>query len=234
MQQAKTDYANQKNIYEEKRQRIEMLKSQLESYREQLDNDKKAKQQLLDVTRNDEARYQQLLAQARAERNAIEGVISTIQLKDGTPISKGQVIAVVGNSGAPYCSTGSHLHFEVRKNGTLENPSLYLRGGVNFSYSYDAEQYDYYGSVSPSGNWDWPLDEPIIIHQGFGTHGFAKSFYPGGFHTGIDMTSASSDLIKAPTDGILYKGSTSCSGAAMNYVAIDHGGGVVSWYWHVR
>lgn len=233
-QQAKNDYQNQKTIFEDKKARIEALKVQLEEYTGQLDADKKGKQDLLTVTKNDEKRYQQLLSAARAERNAIEGVVSGIQLVNGAPVSKGQAIAIIGNSGAPYCSTGPHLHLEVRVNGSLTNPSSYLSGGVNFSYSYGSDQYGYYGSISPSGSWDWPISEPIVINQGYGSHGYAQSFYPSGVHTGIDMDSNGSSVIKAPTDGTVYKGSTSCGGAAMNYVALDHGNGVVSWYWHVQ
>lgn len=233
-QQAKNDYQNQKAIFEEKKKKVEALNAQLEDYTAQLNQDKKSKQELLDVTKNDEKKYQSLLASAIAEKNAIEGVVSSIQLVNGTPVSEGQVIAVIGNSGAPYCSTGPHLHFEVRKNGTIDNPNNFLRGGVSLEYSYGSDQYDYYGTVNPSGSWNWPLDETILVNQGFGSHGYARSFYPSGVHTGIDMESKSSSLIKAPKSGTLYKGTTSCSGAAMNYAAIDHGDDIISWYWHVK
>lgn len=233
-QQARNDYENQKNIYEDQKAKVEALKAQLEKYTAQIEQEKKSKEDLLAVTKNDEKKYQSLLATLQAERSAIEGVISSIQLENGTPVIKGQVIAQVGNSGAPYCSTGPHLHFEVRVNGADVNPNPYLKSGVNFQYSYGEDQYGYYGSLSPSGEWDWPLDEVITINQGYGSHGFARSFYGDGTHHGIDMNSNSSTLIKAPSGGMLYKGSTSCSGVPMNYVAVDHGGGVVSWYWHVR
>lgn len=233
-QQAKNDYQNQKTIFEVKKEKVEVLKGQLEEYTSQLDADKAEKEELLSVTQNDERKYQSLLASARAERNAIEGVVSSIKLVDGSPVTKGQTIAVVGNSGAPYCSTGPHLHFEVRSNGALVDPGGYLRSGVNFTYSYGSDQYGYYGSVNPTGSWDWPLAETIRVNQGYGSHGYARSFYPSGSHTGIDMVSLSSSLITSPADGTVYRGSTSCSGAAMNYVAVDHGGGIVSWYWHVQ
>jgi len=233
IQQAKTDYENQKSLFEEKKVKVVSLKTQLEEYNKQIDEEKKAKEDLLRVTKNDESKYQNLLAAARAEQNAIEGVISSLQLKDGTPVKQGQTIAVVGNSGAPVCSTGPHLHFEVRKGGGLENPSNYLKSGVNFQYSYDSGSYDYYGTINPSGSYDWPLDETITINQAYGSHGYARSFYSGGSHTGIDMVGGSS-LIKASKDGTLYKGTTSCGSAVLNYVAVDHGDGVVFWYWHVR
>lgn len=232
-QAAKNDYANQKALFEGKKARVEQLKKQLEVYIAQLDQDKKSKQTLLELTKNDEKRYQDLLAKARAEVAAIEGVVATIALKDGTPVKEGQTIALIGNSGAPYCSTGPHLHFEVRRNSATENPANYLRSGVSYMYSYPPDQYEYYGVVNPTGSWNWPLSEPIKINQGYGSHGYAKSFYPDGFHRGIDVENEDS-LIKAPKDGTLYKGSTTCRGAVMNYAAIDHGSSLISWYWHVQ
>jgi peptidoglycan hydrolase CwlO-like protein len=233
-QQARNDYENQKNIFETQKKKVELLKAQLLSYNNQIASEKQTKEDLLTVTKNDENKYQQLLASARAERSAIEGVISSIKLENGTPVTKGQAIAQVGNSGSPYCSTGPHLHFEIRVNGSDVNPAGYLRSNVSWGYNYGSDQVSYYGEVNPSGDWDWPLDETVKINQGYGSHGFAKSFYSDGVHHGIDMVSDSSTLIKAPKEGTLYRGTTSCSGVAMNYVAIDHGGGIFSWYWHVR
>lgn len=233
-QQAQLDYENQKNIFEDKKEKVVALQTQLEQYKTQIDSERKSKEDLLSVTKNDEKKYQQLLAAAQSERSAIEGVISSIKLVNGTPVIKGQIIAQVGNSGAPYCSTGPHLHFEVRLNGGDVNPGGYLKPGVNFMYTYTSEQFGYYGSIGPGGDWDWPLEEVIQINQGYGSHGYAQSFYPDGVHHGIDMDSVSSSLIRAPKEGTLYKGTTSCSGVPMNYVAVDHGSGIVSWYWHVQ
>ena len=228
VQQAKNDYVNQKDIFEAKKKKIESLKLQLETYSESLGQQKIAKQQLLIATQSDEATYQQLLAQARAERAIVFGGGVDSYLRD---VNQGDAIGYIASYGtSPGCSSGAHLHFEVQKDGSIQNPNNYLKS-ANFSYDYGSDSYSYYGTINPSGDLTWPLNEPIVIHQGYGSHGFAQNFYSGGIHTGIDMDSSSS-TVKAVKSGKLYGGSYNCSNGKLYYSKIVHDGGLVTWYLH--
>lgn len=227
LQQTKQNFEEQKDLREDKKAQLEELQISLASQKKNLDIQKTQKQSLLAQTNSDQSRYQVLLSQALSEFQAIERAIGTGSIVG--PVKKGDPIALVGNSGYPGCSTGAHLHFEVRQNGTWTSPLNFLSG---HSLHNDQEEND----QSPgSGGWDWPLVDPIVITQNYGSTPWSWRYsYSGGIHTGIDMISNSSDVIRAPSDGTLYSTSQNCSGSIIKIKYIDHGGGIISYYLHVQ
>jgi murein DD-endopeptidase MepM/ murein hydrolase activator NlpD len=168
------------------------------------------------------------LAQALAERQAIETALVD-GLKIG-PVKAGDPIALMGNSGYPGCSTGAHLHFEIRKNNSWVDPSIYLSNKTVID-----DQNGGTWNVG-SGNWSWPLSDTVRITQHFGKTPYSWRYaYSGGIHTGFDMVSDNGVVIRAPKDGTLYSSSESCgSSSTIKIKYIDHGDGLVSFYLHVQ
>ena len=226
-EQAKTDYANQQEIYEDKEGEAKNLSAKLSDYNKQLESEKSGKQELLSVTRNDEVRYQRLLSQARAERAVVLGGGTEVFLRN---INVGDSVGTI-ISGASGCSTGTHLHFSVYQGTSARDPSDFL-SSKGVSYSYPESQYGYYGTINPHGSYPWPLDDSILVNQAYGSHGFAQQFYPSGFHDGIDMEGGSSN-VKAVRNGKLYEGSYKCSNGILNYAKVEHDDGLITWYLHI-
>lgn len=222
-------FSERKDLRESKKIQQVKLQTEFETENRRLDQQKKEKQALLDQTRNDEVTYQKLLAQALAERQALERALVE-GVKVG-PIKKGEPLALVGNSGYPGCSTGAHLHFEVRKNNTWVSPEDYLS-------KREVEDQENGGAKVSMGNggWDWPLDGDFYITQHFGKTPYSWRYsYSGGIHTGIDMNSRTSKVIRAPADGTLFSSSQNCGSSSIIKIKyIEHGDGIISFYLHVQ
>lgn len=233
MQKSKMTYDEQKALKEQKQAEEENLKKQLVSQKAALAQQKQSKQELLEVTKNDEKKFQQLLAEARAEMEAIQSIIAGLgeETKAGD-ITEGARIAsiIVGPSA---CSTGTHLHFEVVVSGAHTNPAGYLQ-----PKDVIWDLCGWYGCDSPfgfSGSWNWPMNDPIRITQGYGMTAYAKSgAYGGSSHTGIDIVSENT-AVKAVKNGVLYRGSISCGGGTLRYVKVDHqDSDIDTYYLHVN
>lgn len=226
VQEAKLNFEEQKSLREKKKIELDALEKQLIAQKEELKVQTDEKESLLADTQSDEKKYQQLLQQAMAEFSAVQRAVASGS-KVG-PVKKGDPIALVGNSGAPYCSNGPHLHFEVRINNSWVNAENYLSSKSIVNHQ------DGNGTLG-NGSWDWPLAEPIVVEQRYGKTPWSWRYnYSGGVHTGIDMWSQSSDIIRAPADGTLYSSTEPCGPATINIKYIDHGNGPVSFYLHVQ
>lgn len=229
LQLTQMNYNERRDIRESKKVEQEALRKQLEKHTKDLATQKKQKQALLDQTKNSESVYQQLLAQALAEKQAIDRALVN-SVKVG-PVKKGDPIALVGNTGFPGCSTGAHLHFEVRQGSTWADPSQFLG-----SKTVKDEQGGGGDWTLGNGSWAWPLSDTIRLTQHFGKTPWSWRYsYSGGIHTGFDMISTSSEVIRAPADGDLFSSSQACGTSSVIKIKyIDHGSGVISFFLHVQ
>ena len=212
--------------YVEEKDDQETLKLELEAQKTNLANQKAAKDNLLKLTKNDEKRYQSLLAAARSELEAIQAIIAGKgQETQIGSVGQGQRIASI-IQGASCNSSGQHLHFIVSQGGAVQNPFNYLKSGIAFNNcsggscgSSDGDPFN------PSGSWDWPIVPTIDFSQGYGVTWAVRNTWVGsiyGFHNGIDIDSPSSE-VRAVRSGVLYRGSyVGSAGCALRYVRVDH------------
>lgn len=230
LEEARVVFDDQKTIKEGKQQVVLGLQTELLEQRAVQDHQKKEKQFLFDVTENDEKRYQELLKKARAELVAIQAIIAgqgdETEVGD---VNEGEKIASIMTEGPNLfaCSTGPHLHFEVAKDQTYQNPFNFLSNKSVIWDNADPQQ-------NATGSWRWPLEDPIRITQGFGETSYS-SRYAGGIHTGVDMVNNDNREVKAVRKGKLYRGSISCRGGTLQYVRVSHGEDEYdSYYLHVN
>jgi len=233
MEEVRINYDRQKQEKEEKQQELADLKAKLDQQKISLGQQKESKKQLLALTKNDEKKYQELLAQARAEYQAIQAIMAGGGDEEEVgQVSKGDRIAsvIVGSS----CnSSGTHLHFTVANDSGSLNPFNYLKPieHKNCSGGGACSAAD---PFNPSGTWDWPFDPVITMSQGYGVTWAIQNTWVGriyNFHNGIDITGGSTK-VKAVADGTLYRGSyAGLGGCRLRYVRLDHKDSDLSTYY---
>ncbi|OGM25612.1 hypothetical protein A2962_03720 [Candidatus Woesebacteria bacterium RIFCSPLOWO2_01_FULL_39_61] len=212
--------------YEEEKVDQEALQKELESQKTVLGAQKAAKATLLEQTKNDEKKYQQLLSQARAEFEAIQAILAGKGDEEEVgKVSQGQRIASI-IPGASCNSSGPHVHFIVSQNGATQNPFSFLRGIDYENCSGSSCGSNDGDPFNPGGSWDWPINPKVKFSQGYGSTWAVRNTWVGriySFHNGIDINSNSSQEVKAARSGTLYRGSYGGGGGCrLRYVRVDH------------
>lgn len=225
----KLAYNDQKQDKQTRQTEAEKLNKDLENYKTQLAQKKKDKDELLRITKNDETRYQTLIAQLQAEIASIAQAISNVGPVIG-PVSKGQTIAAMGSTG---CSTGPHLHFEVFENAKVE-------GGKIVGNRVNPHSYLDNGKLGSPLQGYPPGDTVITTEYGDVYYIFGSQ---GTIHTGLDIAPDGGGGLGRPIyaadNGIAYSTQASCSyniagGSSMGKgVIVDHQNGIVTLYWHI-
>ena len=220
MQEIASVYKDQKDQLETKKLEVEDLKASIESNKDSqvskqqtLEGQKSTKNELLAVTKNDEAKYQQELADIQAEQAAIANAIARLtsgNLPEGTKVKAGYMVGIQGCTG--NC-TGDHVHFGV-----------YKKCGDGWCHT-NPEPY------AESGAVNWPLDS-FEVTQEYGATDFAKhsGLYADKFHNGMDLAGPIGSMVTAPMDGTLNYSSDSLGGKG----ALIYGDDLMVLMWHIR
>jgi peptidoglycan hydrolase CwlO-like protein len=246
MKRTRENFIFQKDLFEEKKRQAEELKAGIEQekakqeqYNADLEKQKQEQKALLELTKKDEAKYQQLLDDARRELDQITGAASVLKGTAPRSVKKGEVIGIQGNTGYSF---GDHLHFGVYKydsfddidgwnwyySNTVDPKKKLKEKTVRWNTGCESSEMREVGD----GDWSWPMSSPVVS-QGYGHTCYSDAYYGGKPHPAYDMYGPSGSYVYAADEGDAFF-CRNCLGDGGNGVFIFHPEGYMSLYWHLQ
>ncbi len=219
-QEARAQVERNRDTLSKKREDLLSLQSQQQAQEEGLADTVALQKRLKANAQSAAAEYASQANSAKLQLAKIEQQISAAltaalnAAKAGQALGAGTGIRVnagdiIGHLGSTGFSTGPHVHFEVRANGSAVDPMPYLNNGT-FNY--------------PVGDY--------TITQGFGYTSWAQSgAYGGSIHTGVDLAGPYGQAVRAAAGGTIVL--SQYYGGYGNAVAIQHDNGLVTLYGHM-
>lgn len=238
-EQARSTYEQEKAVLEEKQAEQEQLSEELETYTNRLEQDKKSKDDLLQVTKNSEKEYQKRLSDALRELRQIQAAAKVLISEEPKDVKKGDAIGLMGSTGYSF---GAHLHFGVYNISSLESYSYYsghsnpsdLLENRSVNWATECSNDPVGNTNTGNGGYAWPMSTSgLYITQGYGHTCYSDVYYKGQPHPAYDMYNNSNIVVTAAQDGKAYI-CRNCTGDGANGVFILHADGKMTLYWHLQ
>ncbi|MEZ4087156.1 MAG: peptidoglycan DD-metalloendopeptidase family protein [Candidatus Gracilibacteria bacterium] len=199
-----TELEKSKELAKVAKVKLARLYAKLDEEREQLEVQREAKQQLLEVTRGEEEIYKNLIAETQEQQNQLQEDLR--ELRDNL----------------------TFIQDEMRVLGSAFDPNDYrdlFSGEKTSIYAYiNAFKDDVDG---------FRLHWPVTPARGISAY-FRDAAYVGVFgvqHNAVDIPTKQNTTIRAPAEGVVYK--VRDNGYGYSYLILAHKGGFMTVYGHV-